>query len=151
MVLIKSNIEKQREVYELKSSYKKVWKYKDIPVLNSHVRIMQEVWPDYIQQFGWTNDSMWIEVKKINGIPASKYTHSNEFIKKIYNFCLENIKQTAPYAHYDWVLSNIIIDGDDLYMIDWDNVGLYTQEEIMNKLYSDLKSAFGGKFDPASI
>jgi hypothetical protein len=36
-------------------------------------------------------------------------------------------------------------------MIDWDNVGLYTQEEIMNKLYTDLKSAFGENFDPASI
>ena len=44
-----------------------------------------------------------------------------------------------------------MIDGDNMYMVDWDNVGLYSEEQIMTKLHSDLKSAFGDKFDPASL
>ena len=28
-------------------------------------------------------------------------------------------------------------------MIDWDNLGMYREEDYMNKLHSDLISAFG--------
>jgi hypothetical protein len=151
MVLVKSTPAKQRDVYELPNSYKKVWKYKDIDLLINHVNIMNTIWPDYIKEYGWSHDTMWVEVKKISGVTANKFPHSSDFMKKIYKFCLDNIKQTAPYAHYDWVLSNIIIDNDKIYMVDWDNVGLYSKEEILIKLHADLKSAFGEKFDPSSI
>ena len=40
-----------------------------------------------------------------------------------------------------------MIDGDNIYLVDWDNVGLYEEKEIMDKMYSDLRSAFGEKFD----
>jgi hypothetical protein len=36
-------------------------------------------------------------------------------------------------------------------MCDWDNLGKYPQEEVLEKMRSDLKSAFGDKFDPTSI
>ena len=46
--------------------------------------------------------------------------------------------------HGDWVLSNIVIQPDgNMIMIDWDNLGLYREEEYMDKLHSDLISAFG--------
>ena len=38
-----------------------------------------------------------------------------------------------------------------MHIIDWDNVGIYSPTEILEKLHSDLKSAFGDKFDPPSI
>lgn len=151
MVLIKSTPEKKREVFESSDFYRKVWKYKDIKILEKHVDIMKYIWPGYIRNYGWTEDSMWIEVLKIKGIPASEFEHTEEFVKKIYNFCLDNIEKTSPYAHYDWVLSNIIIDGDHMYLVDWDNVDIYDKEEIQKKLISDLTSAFGEKFDPTSI
>jgi aminoglycoside phosphotransferase len=151
MVLIKSTPERNRQVFELDDCYRKVWGFKDLKVLEKHVDIMKYLWPDYIQRYGWTDDTMWIDVKKITGVSASNYEHTDEFVKKIYNFCLDNIKKTTPYAHYDWVLSNIIIDGDQISLIDWDNVGIYTEEEIFKKLHADLKSAFGDKFDPTSI
>lgn len=44
-----------------------------------------------------------------------------------------------------------MIDGDKMYMVDWDNVGLYNEDQIMTKLHADLTSAFGDKFDPASL
>ena len=52
-----------------------------------------------------------------------------------------------PYAHYDWVLSNILLDGDNTYLVDWDNVGIYSPQEIQTKMESDLRSAFGEKYD----
>jgi len=45
------------------------------------------------------------------------------------------------------VLSNILIDGDNMYLIDWDNVGLHEPLDIHKKLDSDLRSAFGEKYD----
>jgi hypothetical protein len=38
-----------------------------------------------------------------------------------------------------------------MYMIDWDNVGLYNEKQIIDKLHADLTSAFGDKFDPAIL
>ena len=49
--------------------------------------------------------------------------------------------------HYDWVLSNILIDGDNMYLVDWDNVAIKKPVEIHDKLEADLRSAFGEKFD----
>ena len=34
-----------------------------------------------------------------------------------------------------------------MYLIDWDNVGIKNPLEIHTKLESDLRSAFGDKFD----
>jgi RIO-like serine/threonine protein kinase len=55
-------------------------------------------------------------------------------------------------------LSNIVIQEDGtMIMIDWDNLGVYREEAYMNKLHSDLISAFSEeKFkkainDPSSI
>jgi hypothetical protein len=151
MVLIKSTPDKNRSVFELNDCYRKIWNFKDVQRLEKHVSIMKGIWPDYILRYGWTDDSMWLDVKKIEGTLASKLEHTDEFIKKVYSFCLKNIKRTSPYAHYDWVLSNIIVNGDEMFLIDWDNVGIYTYQDVHNKLISDLKSAFGDKFDPSSI
>jgi tRNA A-37 threonylcarbamoyl transferase component Bud32 len=45
--------------------------------------------------------------------------------------------------HGDWTLSNIIINGDTMTMVDWDNLGSYPVDQVYKKLQSDLKSAFG--------
>jgi hypothetical protein len=31
--------------------------------------------------------------------------------------------------------------------VDWDNVGVYQPSDVFEKLHSDLKSAFGDRFD----
>jgi RIO-like serine/threonine protein kinase len=90
---------------------------------------------------------MWIDYKIILGKPASGFIHSDEFIKKIYNFCLSNIRETYPYVHGDWVLSNIIIHEDNIKMCDWDNLNIYPREDIIIKLHKDLESSFGDKFN----
>ena len=80
------------------------------------------------------------------GIRADKFEHTDEFIKKIYTYCLELNRLTSPYYHGDWVLSNMFVDGDTIRMCDWDNVGKHSINEVNEKLYSDLYSAFGDKF-----
>lgn len=108
---------------------------------------MEDLMPGYITNHGWTDDMMYLEVKELPGIPANskQFKHTPEFVERIVNFCKTNIEQTKPYAHMDWVLSNILIDGDNMYMIDWDNVGMFSRRQIVNKLNRDLKSAFGRK------
>ena len=85
----------------------------------------------------------WISYNVIPGVPASTFEHTPEFVERIHKFCLENIKQTLPYAHGDWSLSNILIDGDNIRMCDWDNVGEYHPNEVLEKLEFDLRNAFG--------
>jgi hypothetical protein len=149
----------QVEVYELSDCYKKIWKFlPEIPDfqieqgLSHHVEIMKIVNPDYIKRYGWDKDekTVWMELKKISGDTADKFPHTPEFIKKVYQFCLDNIKQTFPYAHQDWHLDNIIVDGDNMSMVDWDNVDLYSYHESVNRLHDNLRNSergFGEKFE----
>lgn len=147
MELIKENIEKQRKVYKGNGFYRKEWSFENKEYYDEHIDIMEELRPGYILNSGCANGKMFVELKEVPGVPASKFEHTSEFIIKIYNYCLKNIEETQPYAHGDWVLSNIIIDGDKIEMVDWDNVSVYQPTVVLDKLHSDLRSAFGEKFD----
>ena len=123
MELIKKNIEKKREVYKLDDRYRKVWYIHDEFALEEHISILDKVIPGYV-----------LELKTFKQL-------------SLFTFCNETLDQTLPYAHYDWVLSNILLDGDNTYLVDWDNVGIYSPQEIQTKMESDLRSAFGEKYD----
>ena len=151
MDLIKKNIEKKREVYKLDDRYRKVWYDIDMDRLDEHVSILEDIIPGYVLDYGKTENSMYIDYHIVPGTPANTFAHTPQFIRRIHDFCHETLEQTLPYAHYDWVLSNIMIDGENTYLVDWDNVGIYSPEEIYKKIESDLKSAFGGSYDPTSI
>ncbi len=139
MELVKENKAKGRKVYFCGDRYRKVWENK-IDWIYTHVKILNRVMPGFVIDYG--ND--YIDYKVIEGVTANTVEHTDKFINKIYNFCLENIKATKPWVHGDWVLSNIIIQPDNtMLMIDWDNIGIYREEEYLNKLHTDLISAFG--------
>ena len=139
MELVKENKDKGRKVYFCGDRYKKVWENK-LDWIYTHVKILNRVMPGFVIDYG--ND--YIDYKVIEGVTANTVKHTDEFINKVYNFCLENIKTTKPWVHGDWVLSNIIIQPDStMTMIDWDNVGVYREEAYLNKLHTDLISAFG--------
>ena len=146
MDLIKENKEKQRKVFKSPTFYRKVWEQQPFE-WEEHLYLLDKFMPGFVLDYG----NLYIDYKIIPGVPANTFPHTEEFIDKIYNFCIDNINATSPYAHGDWVLSNILIDGDAMHIIDWDNVGIYSPTEILEKLHSDLKSAFGDKFDPPSI
>lgn len=151
MELIKSNKEKQREVFRTDNSYIKHWHGKDFAWLLAHIKKLERVNPEYIINYGIGDGFMWAEFKKLEGVLASEFEHTPEFVKRITEYCINNYKETYPYAHGDWVLSNIIVNDNKIEMCDWDNLDKYPKEEVLEKMRNDLKSAFGDKFDPSSI
>ena len=147
MELIKVNPDKHRSVYRLDSGIiRKYWHLESSEWITSHVTLLNKIVPGYIIDSGKDNLGVWIDVTPLSGIAANNIIHTDEFIIKIYNSCLKNITETAPYVHGDWVLSNMFVDGDNVKFCDWDNVGIYPKEEVMNKLFKDLESAFGKRF-----
>lgn len=148
MDLIKENTEKKRAVF-LKDSdtVRKFWYNKEPGWIYQHADTLKKVQPGYVKKVG----PNYIDFVRYVGIPASKLKHTEKFVQEITHFCVNQIQNTLPYAHGDWVLSNIIVDGENMYMVDWDNVGIYPTAQIYEKLKSDLQSAFGDLFDPSSI
>jgi len=139
MKLIRQNTEKNRAVYFCGDLYKKIWYNVDSAWIEKHVSDLNKLLPGYVLGYG----SNWIDFKIVEGMPASEFPHTKEFVKRIYDFCIKQISETAPLFHGDWTLSNMIIDGDKITMVDWDNLGSYPIDEVYVKLNSDLKSAFG--------
>jgi RIO-like serine/threonine protein kinase len=137
--LIRYNNEKQRAVYFCGDSYKKIWYNVDPVWIEKHVEDLNLLLPGYVLEHG----NNWIRFKVVEGTPASEFPHTLEFVEKIHNFCLSQILETTPMYHGDWTLSNIIINGDEMTMIDWDNLGSHPIDQVYKKLASDLKSAFG--------
>jgi RIO-like serine/threonine protein kinase len=142
MKLIRHNKEKNRFVYFCDDRYKKIWRNQNSDWIKNHVSKLDQLLPGYVLDYG----NNWIDFRIIKGTLVSTLPHTDELIKKVYKFCIDNIAKTSPYAHGDWTLSNMIINGDTILLCDWDNVGIYPQDEIMQKLNNDLESAFGDKF-----
>lgn len=149
MILVKENLEKRRCVYKKDNTYIKVWDDIKPDWISNHVKILCEHCPNLVNDYG----DNWISYNEIEGTPVSKLEHNTELIEKVYNFCLESLKTTRPYVHGDWVISNIIMKPDNSFcLIDWDNIGIYSESEVITKLHNDLHSSFGDRFyDATSI
>jgi RIO-like serine/threonine protein kinase len=147
MILIKENKDKTRAVYKLADGrYRKVWKSSDEKALSHHIELLNKFMPHWVIDSGTTTESMYIDTLPISGKCADTIEPTQEFIDKIYEFCLGNINTTFPYAHGDWSLSNIILTGDDVSIVDWDNIAISKPADVIAKLHSDLTLAFGDKF-----
>lgn len=145
MELIKENKDKQRAIYKMSDRIRKIWYNRSYDWIIEHYNLLEKINPKYVVSNGRTSEYVFIDYKIIEGVTANILPHTDEFIKKIYDFCLKNIESTQPYAHGDWVLSNIIINQNQLTLCDWDNVGVYDKQEAIKKMHNDLKSAFGEK------
>lgn len=142
MELIKLNKEKHRSVFFNGTHYIKVWENNNAVWINKHVNLLKVFVPNYVVDHG----ENWISYNAIPGIQASKLPHTLEFVNFIYKSCLKQIESTKPWYHGDWALSNIFIDKNNIYMIDWDNLDQYPENEVYSKLNKDMKSAFGDLF-----
>ena len=147
MILIKENLEKRRKVYKENNKYIKIWDDIQPSWISNHVKLLREYCPELINDYS----DNWISYNEIEGTPVSKLEHSNELIDKVYEFCLGSLLKTKPYVHGDWVVSNIIMKPDNsFYLIDWDNIGVYSEIEVITKLHNDLHSRFGDKLYDAT-
>ena len=140
-----------RKMYKYKTHYRKTKDHQDYRFgkgmygkeggmsVDEHVNMVNKLFPGYILDYKVYSNSIWIDYKIIKGVPASEvFPKTPEFIKKIYRFCVDHYKKTAPFFHGDCTLENIMVDGDDLYLIDWDRCDLYSKEEVYTDLYEDL-------------
>ena len=104
--------------------------------VHEHVKLVNKFFPGYILDYKVFDNYMWIDYKIIKGIPASEvYPKTPEYIKKVYRFCLNNMRETAPYYHYDTLLENIIVDGDNFTLIDWDVLDIYDEQDAFKKIF----------------
>lgn len=143
MKLIRDNLEKHRKIYYCENRYHKVWNDgRSLDWIKDHVQLLEKIVPGYVLDYG----DCWIEYAIIPGTPVSQLSHTPELIKKVYNFCLDNILETYPYVHGDWALSNMLIEDGIIRMCDWDNLGIYPMSEVIEKLHADLTSSFGKSF-----
>lgn len=147
MKLIKSTLPRKREVWLLNDRYRKIWRYSKIDLLERHVTLVNLAFPNYILDHGYDSESMWVDYKIIDGCRADMLSINDDLIKTIYQFCLEHIMKTAPFYHGDWNLSNIIMDGDNITMVDWDDINTDSQDQMLIKMHFDLRSSIGPRFD----
>lgn len=149
MILIKENKQKRRLVYKLDDgTYKKVWLYKDLNWIEKHVKLLESMMPGYVKDYGFDDNTMWIILKPIPGVPVSNLKHTDKLINDVYKFCIKDLESTWPYVHGDWVLSNILYDDGEFRLCDWDNFDTgYEKSIVLEKLHNDLKSGFGERFD----
>lgn len=147
MILVKENIIKQRSVYKLDDRIRKVYGGITLEHVKEHAAIMEKVYPNYIINYGKCSEGVFLECKILPGIPCNQIEFTLDNISKVYNFCLRNICFTYPYMHMDWAPSNILCDGENFYMVDWDNVCIQSPKIALDELDIDMKECYGSKFD----
>lgn len=148
MLLIKETKSKFREVWYDGEYYYKTWKFVDKRWLEAHVKLLDICAEDLVADYTFQENSMTLKMNKIEGTLANTYKHTQEFFNMIYSACLKDLDRTSPYAHGDWVLSNMIITKDnEVKFIDWDNVNLFPRKGAIMKIHMDLKSAFDNNFE----
>ena len=136
---------KIRTVHNYKTHYRKHWNYTDPEWFYTHLEIVNKFRPGFVINSRLTKKAMWIDYKVIPGQKASHpdFVRDEQFISRIYDFVISNIKETYPYCHGDWALGNIIIDDNNLELVDWDNCCVQTDDTIIILFDEAMAKNFG--------
>ena len=143
MDLLKENKQKQRKVYLHDKCIIKVYGSVSLAQIEAHVKIMDKIKPGYIISYGRTMDETYLVCKLIEGQPCNILHHP---VETIYKFCLDSILETYPYVHMDWSPSNIMYDGKQYHLVDWDNVGIYDIRLALLELDNDMSEYYKSEF-----
>jgi len=126
-VVWQNNSKHNRKIEKLKDRYRKTW-YGEDPEqklgtknLYEHIRLLNKFNPGYVLDYNLNDKEMVIDYKILPGIRMGDINYDDEFKEKIYNYCSSHIVSTWPYAYFEWNPWNILIDGDSIHLIDWDN------------------------------
>lgn len=147
MIILKENISKQRIVYRLSDRVRKVYGNVSIEQIRAHVMIMDLVCPKYILDYGICDRGTYLECVIVEGIACNKLEHTMDNISKVYSYCIQNMCETYPYMHMDWAPSNILYDGKQFNMVDWDNIAVVDINHALNELDTDMRECYGLQFD----
>jgi len=146
LTLIKHIPDKHRKVYDGGTFIRKIWGNRSLLSVDSLARRINSVFPNYIIDIGETHEGAFMDLTKLNGVLVSTLVQTDDLVKQVYKFCIDNMQHTLPYYHYDWALSNMIIDNGKITLCDWDNLNLYTEFDAIKKLDEDLSNAFGDRY-----
>tara|TARA_B100000989_G_C19444634_1_gene428907 strand:+ start:200 stop:856 length:657 start_codon:yes stop_codon:yes gene_type:complete len=161
LIKVGSTTNKVQKTFKIGNRYRKEWtkgyRTRHIGWLRYHTRWLNEVKPGYLlSSHHVNNELMWCEYKEIPGIDVKKLLRDKKFTRNLNmtdfvamyrKFCLKNINDTRPYAHMDWQVDNILINGDwkdinNWDMVDWDNLGYYPPREVLEKMEQDIEESF---------
>jgi|TARA_B110000858_G_scaffold166517_1_gene193848 RIO-like serine/threonine protein kinase len=139
---------KIRTVHNYKTHYRKHWNYVDPQWFHPHIDIVNRFRPGYIISSRLTKKAMWIDYKVIPGIRAdhTDFIRDDQFTSRIHNFVISNIQETYPYVHGDWTMHNMIIDGTDIELIDWDSCQIHTHQDIIKLFNLAMTKNFGSNY-----
>jgi len=149
-IQVKSNLhthEPRRKVFKLKDRYRKEWPagekfYFAGNTLDQHILLLDKFMPGYVLDYGFTKNGFFIDYKILPGIPLELCNY--QAIKEdVINICIEHLKTTWPYAHYDWSKSNILVDHDSVHLIDWDNIQDYSKDFTLETMINRLIKKIG--------
>ena len=147
MIILKENISKQRIVYRLSDRVRKVYSNVSIEQIRAHVMIMDLVYPGYILDYGTCTEGVFLECIIVEGVACNTLEHTIDNINKVYSYCIENMRETYPYMHMDWAPSNILYDGKQFNMVDWDNIAIVDINQALAELDIDMRECYGSQFD----
>ena len=108
-----------------------------------HTDCLERIFPGYILEAGVEEDHVWKKYKVLPGIPALEFEHTEEFILKILNFCINNYHQTYPYAHMEWSLANMLVDDETVHLCDWDSLAIYPPKKVWKAMHNQCFDMFG--------
>ena len=147
MILVKSRSDMwgTRRVYKGNGCYIKEFDYCDHYWYHKHIKMVDTINPGYYINTFYSTTRMTFIMKTVPGVNAKTLGSGIKFVKRILKFVHSNIQETGSLGHGDWALENIIVNGNDMQMIDWDACGVMTKEEKLNKAYHDLKKDFEKK------
>ena len=145
-IQVKSNADS--DVYKLKDRYRKEWQdlnhsfYFAGNNLDQHILLLDKFMPGYVLDYNFTKNGFFIDYKILPGIPL-RLCNYQAIKEDVINICIEHLKTTWPYAHFDWSKSNILVDHDSVHLIDWDNIQDYskdfTLETMINRLIKKIE------------
>lgn len=117
------------------------------------VSLMKKFTEDYVVSYGYKDNYYFVNTNEIIGIRADKYFTNmgiitDNDIKDITNFIIDNYKMTYPYSHGDWSLSNIIKTKDGYKLIDWFSIRKFDRsfDHSIMKIEDSLFLAFGNRY-----
>ena len=145
-IQVKSNDD--NKVFKLKDRYRKEWYtinqklYFAGNTLDQHILLLDKFMPGYVLDYNFTKNGFFIDYKILPGIPLELCNY--QAIKEdVINICIEHLKTTWPYAHYDWSKSNILVDHDSVHLIDWDNIQDYSKDFTLESMINRLIKKIG--------
>ena len=145
-IQVKSN--DASKVFKLKDRYRKEWQdlkhtvYFVGNTLDQHILLLDKFMPGYVLDYDFTKNGFFIDYKILPGIPLELCNY--QAIKEdVINICIEHLKTTWPYAHYDWSKSNILVDNDSVHLIDWDNIQDYSKDFTLEAMINRLIKKIG--------